>query len=46
MAPSVIGASRSHRRRPQDVGGLEELDPEIASYERSIWPAYFYDLEH
>lgn len=25
---------------------LEALDPDIAAHENSIWPAYFYDLEH
>ncbi len=38
--PGLIDVDR------QTWAELEELDPEIASYELSIWPAHFYDLEH
>ena len=53
---SLVLAESWLRARPELPGlvdvdrktwaALEELDLEIASYERSIWPAHFYDLEH
>ena len=52
---SLVNAETWLRTRPDEPGlieadrrawaELEVLDPAIASYEWSIWPAYFDDLE-
>ncbi len=53
---SLVRAESWRRARPDEPGlievdretqaKLEELDPGISSYERSIWPGYFDDLQY